>query len=444
MNEKTITLRLAEFATGAHTIPAEVEHAVRRALVDFAGVAAAGTHHEAWHITHGMIRQLGTQGRCRIIGADERTDPLNAALINAIAAHVLDFDDTILPTRAHLSAPLFPALIAEGELNGWRMSQMIEAFAVGFEIAARTNECVYPSIHLGGWQGTAIAGGVGAAAATGRLLGLDTDRMVQAIGVALAGAAGPIATFGSMSKALNVGRAAMLGLQSAYLAGGGFTSHDDMLGKARFLDLFDAAPRREMLVDGLGTTWTVLRNGYKPYPCGFVAHAMIEAVRTLRAKRASAEGLGQLVLRVSPESTQLMGNPDPSTELEAKFSLVYNAAVAWLDGNVTPAAFEPACIGDPRYRPIMRVIEIRTDKSVRQDESFADATFVDGSKAQVHVEHAKGTSIRPMSDEDLYDKFAAALAESGFSDFGALHRLIMTGREEPVAALMDHLAGKKG
>lgn len=442
MTDTTITRRLAEFATGPQTISDEVEHAVRRALLDFAGVSVAGIHHDAWHITRSMIRRLGSEGRCRIIGAGERTDPLNAALINAIAAHVLDFDDTILPTRAHLSAPIFPVLIAEGELQGWSMQQLIEAFAIGFEIAARTNECVYPAIHLGGWQGTAIAGGVGAAVASGRLLGLSADRMVQAIGVALAGAAGPIATFGSMSKALNVGRAAMLGLQSAYLASNGFTSHDDMLGAARFLDLFDANPRRGMLIENLGSRWTVLRNGYKPYPCGFVAHAMIESVCTLQAQRGTTAGLVALVLRVSPESTQLMGNPDPTTELEAKFSLVYNAAVAWLDGNVTPAAFEPPCISDPRYRPIMKMVEIRTDRAVRQDEAFAEAAFADGTTASVHVEHAKGTSVRPMSDEDLYEKFAALLSSSGLANANAnaLRRFVMTARDEPVSALMDHLS----
>lgn len=441
MSERTITLRLADFAVGPHQIPDEVVHAVRRALVDYAGVAISGTGHEAWHIALGAIERLEARGRCSIVGSEARTDCFNAAIINAIAAHVGDFDDTILPTRAHLSAALFPPLIAEGERQGWTLRQVLEAFAIGFEISARLNACIYPSIHLRGWQGTGIAGGAGAAAAVGRLMGLDAPRMVHAIGVASGGAAGLIATFGSMTKALNIGRAGALGLQSAFLAADGFTSNNDMLGNARFLDLFDDKPRREELVEGLGSSWAVLRNGYKPYPCGFVAHAMIEAVRELRARRGHRDGLIQLKLRVSQESMQLMGNADPTNELEAKFSLAYNAAVSWVDGNVTPAAFEDETVRDPRYRAVMAVSAVQSTAEVRQDEAFAEGVFADGTSDVVHVEHARGTSIRPMTDRDLYDKYAALLASSGVADPGPLHALIMTGTDVPVATLMGHMTG---
>ena len=198
-----------------------------------------------------------------------------------------------------------------------------------------------------------------------------------------------------------------------------------------------------MIVDGLGRSrqrWAILRNGYKPYPCGFVSHAMIEAVRSLRARRGSSDGLRRLVLRVSPESTQLMGNPDPRNELEAKFSLVYEAAVAWLDGNVTPAAFEAATVQDRRYRGVMSVVEIVVSETIRQDEAFAEGTFADGTSEVVHVEHAKGTSIRPMTDADVLDKFSAALAMGGIADGRALYEVIMTATDAPAAVILDQLA----
>jgi 2-methylcitrate dehydratase PrpD len=437
----TITRQLAEFALASHKLPDEVDHAARRALVDHAGVSIAGTRHAAWHIALRLIGRLESAGRCRIIGSELRADSFNAALINGIAAHVLDFDDTILPTRAHLSAALFPPLFAEGERQGWTIGQVLEAFAIGFEISARINECVYPSVHLRGWQGTGVAGAAGAAAAIGRLIQLSEERMVHAIGIAAAGAAGPIATFGSMTKALNIGRAGALGLQSAFLAADGFTSNDDMLGAARFLDLFDDAPRRNTLVEGLGQDWAVLRNGYKPYPCGFVAHAMIEAVCELRARRGSPDGLARLALRVSQESTQLMGNTDPSNELEAKFSLAYSAAVAWVDGNVTPAAYENETVRDRRYRSVMAATTILSCPDVRQDEAVAEGTFTDGTSDVAHVEHARGTSICPMTDEDLLAKYQALLESSGIEDGGPLYRLITSGSSEPASRFMDHLCG---
>lgn len=441
----TVTRQLANFAADAahNALPEPVIHGVRRALLDYSGVAIAGTSHPAFQGAQTVVMGLGTGGTCRIVGSTGRTDAVNAALLNGIAAHVLDWDDTILPTRAHLSAALFPALLAEGERRGWRFSDIASAFAIGFELSSRLNHAVYPSIHLRGWQGTGIVGGIGTAAAIGRLVGLDPSKITHAMGIAATNASGLIATFGSMSKPLNIGRAGASGLQSALLAEQGFTSHPDILGAGKFLELYDDTPRYALLIDGLGSDWAILRNGYKPYPCGFVAHAMIDAVRELRSRRETPAGLKRLMLRVSPESMHLMGNADPTNELEAKFSLLYDAAVAWMDGNVTPAAFEEATVRDPRYRSIMAQTTIAAAPEVAQHEAFASAEFEDGTTESAHVKHARGTPARPMTDDDLLDKFSAAVAMGGMPGAPELADLIMHKADFPVPALMDHLAAAK-
>jgi 2-methylcitrate dehydratase PrpD len=246
-----------------------------------------------------------------------------------------------------------------------------------------------------------------------------------------------------MSKPLNIGRAGASGLQSALLAELGYTSNEDILGAGRFLDMFDDAPRHELLLDGLGETWLILENGYKPYPCGFVAHATIDAVRDLRAKAGAGASLRNLRLTVSPESMQLMGRANPTNELEAKFSLLYDAAVAWVDGNVSPAAFEDSAVGDPRYRTVMDVTRIGVGDAVAQHEAFAEADLDDGRTVSIHVEHARGTPQRPMSDDDLRLKFDSGLAIGGFDCGDALASLILSGEAEPVARIMDRLARKR-
>ena len=247
MSAATLTRRLAGFALDPayRRLPDEVAHAVRRAMLNSLGVAVAGARHEATKIAATMVESLGAGGECRLIGSAQRTDPVNAALLNGIAAHVLDWDDTILPTRAHLSAALLPALFALGEREGWTLDDIVPAFAVGFELQARMNAAVYPAIHLRGWQGTGIVGGVGTAAAAARMLGLDAGRTCHAMGLAATNASGLIATFGSMAKPLNIGRAGASGLQSALLAALGYTSHADILGAGRFLELYDEAPRHD-------------------------------------------------------------------------------------------------------------------------------------------------------------------------------------------------------
>jgi 2-methylcitrate dehydratase PrpD len=442
MSATTVTRRLADFALhAAHgQLPNEVTHAVRRAMLDSIGVAVPGARHEAPKIAIEMVHRLGADGRCRLIGSAQRTDPVNAALLNGIAAHVLDFDDTILPTRAHLSAALLPALFALGEIEGWTLDDVVPAFAVGFEIQARMNHAVYPSIHTRGWQGTGVVGGAGTAAAMARMLGLDAHRTCHAIGIAATNASGLIATFGSMSKPLNIARAGASGLQSALLAALGYTSHADIIGSGRFLTIYDDAPRYDILLDRLGEDWAILRNGYKPYPCGFVAHAMIDAVRDLRARVGEGRRLTRLDLRVSQESTQLMGNADPTNELEAKFSLLYDAAVAWTDGHVTPAAFEPEAVRDPRYRAVMALARINSSSEVAQHEAFVEAEFTDGSVERLHVEHARGTPARPLTDEDLMEKFVAALALGGIQEGAELGKIILKEPAVRISTLMDRLS----
>ncbi len=441
MSEPSVTRRLAEFAIDpAHAnLPDAVAHAVRRAILDSIGVSVAGTRHPAFQIAVNMVRRLGAGGRCRIVRSAERTDPVNAALVNGVAAHVLDWDDTILPTRAHLSAALLPPLMAVGEVEGWTLDDIIPAFALGFEVQARMNHAIYPSVHLRGWQGTGIIGGVGTAAAMARMLGLDADRTVHAMGIAATNASGLIATFGSMAKPLNIARAGASGLQSAFLAALGYTSHEDILGAGRFLELYDDAPRYDILLDGLGRDWAIGRNGYKPYPCGFVSHAMIDGVRDLRARVAASPRLTRLDLRVSVESMQLMSNADPANELEAKFSLRYEAAVAWIEGHVTPAAFEPEAVRDPRYRSVMALTRITPSPEVAQHEAFIEAAFEDGSVEHLHVEHARGTPARPLTDRDLMEKFVAALALGGLPEGASLGERILTEPNMPVSRLMEHV-----
>lgn len=439
----TPTCRIAAFALDAvaNDLPSEVRRAVRRAMLDSFGVAVAGSRSEAAR----KVAQIAARvpGPCGVIGTAIRTDPFGAALANGVAAHVLDWDDTILPTRAHLSAALLPALMAAGEERGWTLGQLVPAFAVGFEIQSRINLAVYPEVHLRGWQGTGIAGGAGTAAALGRLFGLSLGQIAHAMGIAATGAAGLTATFGSMSKALNIGRAGASGLQSACLAEMDFTSHSDIFGRGRFLEMYDDEPRHSILTDELGQAWAILNNGYKPYPCGFVAHAAIDAVRELRELAGAAENLVRLDLQVSRESMHLMGHADPSNALEAKFSLLYDVAVAWVAGNVTPAAFEPAEVMRLDYRQVMERIRIEPSDSVRQHEAFATVELDGRPSLSVHVPDARGTPARPMTDADLVDKFRTCLASGGIEGADYLVAVILEGDDVSAGEVMRLLMSPK-
>jgi 2-methylcitrate dehydratase PrpD len=218
-----------------------------------------------------------------------------------------------------------------------------------------------------------------------------------------------------MAKALNLGRAGAAGVQSALLAARGFTSHADLLDGGGFLRMYDHAPRIEQVRDRLGSRWAVLDNGYKPYPCGVVAHAAIDAILQLRTDAPADDAPVTLHLTVSPETVRLMGNPSPASGLEAKFSVAYAVAVAWADGTVLPGAFDDAAVTEPAYQALLRTVEVETSDAVAQDEAICRARTRSGWTGTAHVEHARGTRARPLDDLELQAKFRAA-CEVGGSD----------------------------
>jgi 2-methylcitrate dehydratase PrpD len=264
-----------------------------------------------------------------------------------------------------------------------------------------------------GWHGTGIVGGVGVAAAVSRLLGSSPHQTAHAMGIAGTAAAGLVATFGSMAKALNLGRAGAAGVQSAQLAARGFTSHADLLGAGNFLRMYDDAPRIDQVRDRLGSSWAVLDNGYKPYPCGVVAHAAIDAVLKLRTEAPAGDSPTAMHLTVSPETGRLMGNPSPATGLEAKFSVAYAAVVAWVDGNVLPRAFDDATVVEPAYQALLPTIHVEPSDAVAQDEAVCEIRTTSGWTSTAHVEHARGTGARPLDDHELQAKFRTACEVGG-------------------------------
>jgi 2-methylcitrate dehydratase PrpD len=280
-----------------------------------------------------------------------------------------------------------------------------EALAVGFELEARLADATYPAFTDREWHGTGIYGGVGAAAAVARLTGLAEDRAAAALGLAATGGAGSMLVFGSMAKSLNLARAAADGTQAALLAERGFTCRPVFAPDGGILRSYAAEVDMRRVTIELGETWAVERDGFKPYPCGVVGHAAIDAVLALRERHPEAAGAPErLELAVSPETIRLMGEPDPGDGLGAKFSVRFAAAAAWAHGRVTLETFDDASVRDPQVRAALAVTSVTVDPSLDQDAARATVTLPDGTRDQAIVDHARGTAARPMIDDDLVAK----------------------------------------
>lgn len=333
-------------------------------------------------------------------------DILNAALINGISSHVLDFDDT-QAEAIHPSSPVLPALLALAEWRGATGAELAHAFVVGVEVECRVGRSVFPEHYDVGWHITGTAGVFGAAAAAGKLLRLNEQQMTWALGIAATQSSGLREMFGSMCKCLHPGRAAQNGLHAALLAQQGFTSSECGIeaprGFGRVLSTrFDAA----VITAEWGKHFELSSNMYKPFACGLVVHGVIDGCIQLREEHGiQPEMIEQVNLKVCPIVLELTGKLNPQTGLEGKFSVFHAAAVAICHGVAGEAQFSDACVQAPDVVALRKKIQVAADQSLLWTQAHVSIQLKDGRKLERHVAHPLGSLERPMSDADLDAKF---------------------------------------
>ena len=389
-------------------IPAPVRHEAARALLNCVGCAIGSSRHETVENALAALREFSGPPQAAVLGRSERLDILQAALINGISTHVLDYDDT--HARAvHPSAPVLPALLAFAEWRKTSGAELVHAFVLGVETECRIGLSVFPEHYDRGWHITGTAGVFGAAAAAGKLLGLNEQQMTWALGIAATQAAGLREMFGSMCKSLHPGRAAQNGLTAALLASKNFTSSERAIeAPCGFAQVLSTKFEPAVITNGLGEHFELSSNMYKPYACGLVVHAAIDGCIQLRDQHGLApEAIESMELTVCPIVLELTAKPEPRTGLEGKFSVFHAAAAAIVFGAAGEPQFSDASVRDPRVVGLRRKIRITPDKTLRKTEAKIAIHLKGGGLRSIHVEHALGTLQRPMNDADLEVKFRA-------------------------------------
>jgi 2-methylcitrate dehydratase PrpD len=406
-----VTSGLAAFVAGRApaTAPPEVVHQAKRCLVDWLGVALAGSREPGTAVVRESAELLAPGPDSWVIGSHRRVGAPFAALVNGFAAHVLDYDDTFNPgrTTVHGSAPVWPAVMAAASLRRIDGAGALAAFLAGFEIEVRVALAAGAGHYDAGWHVTGTVGHLGAAAAASRVLGLDSEQVVAALGTAATQAAGMKAVYGSMGKALHPGKAAMDGVLSAALCARGFTSSDSAIeGHRGFLHLFAPDPEPERALDGLGETWTVLDDGFKAYACGSLTHPSIDAVIELRRRHGiSPDRIARIDLDVHDYVITTTGLAEPRTGLEGKFSIFHCAAVAAVDGAARLAQFTDERVTDPAVVTVRGRVHARHDPAQAKDSATVTITLTDGTTLSATTAHNRGTPGNPMPDDEVEAKF---------------------------------------
>jgi 2-methylcitrate dehydratase PrpD len=403
-----ITQVLADFAvrSAPGDIPAPVYAEAVRSFLNWTGCAVGGSIHPTIDNALAAIRPFAGPAQASVLGRSDKLDLLHAALVNGISSHVFDFDDTHLKTIIHPAGPIASALLPLAETRKMSGRDFLHAFILGVEVECRIGNAVYPNHYDVGWHITGTAGVFGAAAATGKVLGLDRQQMTWALGIAATQSSGLREMFGTMCKPFHPGRAAQNGLFAAHLAQQNFTSSDRGIEAPRgFAHVLSTKFDPGEITEKLGETWEISLNTYKPFACGIVIHPAIDGCIQLRnAHGLKATDIASIALKVHPLVLELTGKTEPRTGLEGKFSVYHSCAAAIVHGRCGEHEYSDEVVNDPEIVALRRKVRAEATPGIHEDQVDVTLTTTDGRTLHVFVEHAIGSLKRPLTDQELDQK----------------------------------------
>ena len=372
----TETLSAYRFAD----VPADVVYLAKQCILDWAGVALAGSHEPLTRILLDEAIEQGGHPQATVVGHRGRLATQQAALVNGAASHALDFDDVQLTMHGHPSVPVLPALLALAEQRGASGRGFLTAFVAGVEMECRLGMLMEPGHYDAGWHATGTLGAFGAAAACAHLLGLDAETWRQALGIAGTQAAGLKSMFGTMCKPFHAGRAAQNGLLAATLAARGFTSNPDVLDCAQgFTATQTTTPNPERALRKLGESFAIRDVLFKYHAACYGTHATIEGLLRLRERYGfNADGVRGVRLRIAPAQLKVCNIAEPRTALEGKFSLRFTAALALAGADTGESGFTDAIVRDPALTALRDRVTVETGDLRSVAETDVAVALTDG------------------------------------------------------------------
>lgn len=403
-----LTSRLSEFVASSRwsDLPAAVQQDARRAAVNCVAGIVGGTHDPCMdRLLAAMTPFMGPR-QATLPGRSERVDAPTAAFLNAVSANVLDFDDTHLPTLVHPGATVLPPLLALAELAPVSGAALLNAFAIGMEVACRLGLALHPGHYQRGWHITTTCGVLGAAAASARLLGLDARQTAHALGIAATSAGGLVENLSSMAKSVGVGSAARNGLMAALWAKEGIDAASTALeGPFGFLHVMGDRPDFEAAASGLGVRWEVLSRCSKPYPSCALSFPVIDATLDIRSRPAfRVSNVARVLVRGNPLMLVRAGRATVSTGREAKLSVRHSVAISLLNGSAGVQDYLDATVNDPVAVALSALVECEGDAALSPDSAVVRIEMKDGEIMESHVSQGRGTPARPLTDAELNEK----------------------------------------
>jgi 2-methylcitrate dehydratase PrpD len=413
-HDGTISGRMAAYAATLRydDLPDDVRRLARLVLLDTLGCALAGSAtDEVSRIRRAML-SAGGPGPARAWGTGESLSLPFAALVNGAAVHAREMDD--FGGCAHSGSVVIPAALGAAALRRASGRELLTAIVIGYDIAKRAMDGGggYLAFKKVGWHSTSTCGGFGAAAAVGRIMGLDAQALQWALGYAGSNAGGTWAFIpdGAMSKRVHPGLAAQSGVIAAHLAAEGVTApraifETEWGGYYNTYVPGKATPGEA--VAGLGSDFRIRLVGFKPYAACRGIHSSVDAILAMRREDGlRADDVTKVVVRGSKIHCVQLAKQAVQTTLDAQMSLPYGIAVALLTGGAMLDQYSTDAIRRPEILAFARKVEVVHDPAVADGaEPFVDVHRRDGRVLTRRVMVARGDCTNPFSEEDIYAKF---------------------------------------
>lgn len=393
------------------------QHEAKRSILNFFATAVGSAHDPAVTIALQTLVPFSGAATSSIIGRGERLDVMGASFVNAISANLLDFDDTHPETIIHPAAPVAAPVLALAEARGLSGRDVLTAFILGVDVECRIGNAVSPHHYARGWHITSTCGIFGATAACAKLLGLPAEGIAHALGIAASQSAGNVENLPSAAKNVSVGNAARNGPFAALLAQHGYEAApraiEGPLGWARSMG---DEPDLGRLLAGLGQTWEISRNTYKPYPAGIVFHAVLDACFALRA-RIEVDKVEAVIVQGS-KLLLARGDRPVGNERDARVSIHHCVALGLLVGSAGVAGFARETVFRPDIAAFRDKVRAELDPSMPDGAARVTIRLSSGETFTETVMSPRGSLAQPLADSDIEAKLRDGLRTGG-SDWNA-------------------------
>ncbi len=386
-----------------------VEH-TKLCVLDWLGAAFAGCEAPSARIVQTLVRELGGNHESTVIGTKFKTSLINAALANGVMGHAVELDDIHAESITHPAAPVIPAALACAEKQDSSGQDLIASIILGYDVEIRISAAIVLS-HYEYWHPTGTCGTFGSVAAAGKILRLNVEEMINALGLAGTQASGLIKAFGTMSKPLNAGKAAVNGIIAALLAKKGFSGPSQILeGEKGFIEAESKTSSVSKILEGLGKHFEITRNIFKIHAsCGHTHGAIDALLEVTRRTRIKPEEVDEILVGTYPIAVDVVGkNYTPRTASEAKFSLPYCLSIALFKGKVGLTEFSSEMIRNPDVLALAKKIVVWKDPDfleVRLGGANVRVRLTNGREYSALVNVPKGYPDNPLTKAELKDKF---------------------------------------